>query len=87
MARLKHRAAEAGLREFLLEQAVYLRDTYGPKMPEAWDVFSRAVDALLGGEAIRLYAWELPEGHPAFKERGVNAMFILTEDDELVPSR
>jgi hypothetical protein len=41
VARLKHRGHEVGLREYFLEEAVYMRDTYGPKLPEAWDMYSR----------------------------------------------
>ncbi|RFZ49352.1 hypothetical protein MSS2_04249 [Mycobacterium marinum] len=44
MARLKARGSEAGLREFLLEDAVAFRELYGGRDPELWRELSKPVD-------------------------------------------
>ena len=48
MARLRNRGAEVGLREYLLEQAVDIRDLYGLVVDGAWEELSKPVDQLLG---------------------------------------
>lgn len=87
VARLKQRGDEVGLREYFLEEAIYMRDTYGPKLPEAWDMYSRRVDRLIGGEEHGFSRYELPWDHPLRRARGPAGMsdsLVLTEDDELV---
>lgn len=83
MARLRHRAAEAGLREYLLEQAVRLRDRCGRLSDEVYAELSKPVDALVGGEPFRLHGWELPPDHPALADYGRDADLLLTGDDKL----
>jgi hypothetical protein len=86
MARRDRPADDRGaLRRYLLEDAVAFRDRCGRFSEEFYAELSKPVDLLIGGEPYRLYAWELPSGHPAFREHGVNAMCVLIEDDRLVP--
>jgi hypothetical protein len=84
MARLVNRTTEAGLREYLLEEAISFRDLFGRMSPACWKKLSKIVDQLVGGEAVRLHAFELPEGHPARAGYGPNADLLLTVDDRLV---
>ena len=39
------------------------------------------------GEAFLLHGWQLPDGHPAWLVRGMNAHLVLTEPDVLIPTR
>ncbi|WP_373235230.1 hypothetical protein [Mycobacterium marinum] len=84
MARLKQRQGEAGLREYLLEEAVALRRMYGS---EFWDALSAPVDCLIGGEAYTLRRYQLPDGHPLRLvgcPAGMSDVLVLTEDDRLL---
>jgi hypothetical protein len=85
MARLRQRAAEAGLREYLLEDALAFRDRCGRLSDEAYAEFSKPVDQLVGGEDYRLHGWMLPSDHPAIADYGPIADLLLTADDELRP--
>jgi hypothetical protein len=85
VARPKQRGDEVGLREYFLEDAVYLRDTYGPKPSEAWDLYSREADRLIGGEEHSFYRWELPWDHPLRREGSLHDRLVLTKDDRLAP--
>ena len=81
MARLKRRGDEVGLREYFLEEAVYMRDTYGPKLPQAWDIYSREVDRLIGGEDHEFTRYELSWDHPLRREGSLYDRLVLTEGD------
>lgn len=83
MARLKSRAAEAGLREYLLEGAVSFREVYGRLDPAFWAELSKPVDQLVGGESYGFARCELPDGHPVRREGGLCDFLVLTEADEL----
>ena len=85
MARPKQRGDEVGLREYLLEEAVYFRNTCG-RTPVLWDALTPSVDALVGGEAYSFYRWELPDDHPARRDGDLNDRLVLTEDDVLMPA-
>ncbi|UNB55479.1 hypothetical protein [Mycolicibacterium sp. YH-1] len=84
MARLKSRAVEAGLREFLLEKAIAFRELCG-QTPEMYAELLTPVDALIGDEPYRLYRWELPDDHPERAADGPNDGLVLTADDKLRP--
>jgi hypothetical protein len=89
MARFKHRGDEAGLREFLLEDAVDFRETYGRLDRQFWAVLSASVDQLVGGERYGFYRYELPDDHPLRRSGGPAGMCdrrVLTEDDVLMLS-
>jgi hypothetical protein len=89
VARLKQRGDEAGLREYLLEEAVKFRDLYGRLDERFWEVLSQPVDRLLGGEPYGFYRYELPDDHPLRLAAGPGGMcdwLVLTEHDELVPA-
>ncbi|MDC8980975.1 hypothetical protein PR370_07345 [Mycobacterium marinum] len=84
MARLKERGSEAGLREFLLEDAVAFRELYGGRDPELWRELSKPVDQLVGGEAYSFRLYDLPDDHPMRRARGAGGMsdvLALSKDD------
>ena len=84
MARLKQRADEVGLREYLLEEAVRFRELCGSFHPDAWTELSKAVNQLVGGESYRFHRYELPCDHPLQRAGGMTDALILTGDDVLV---
>jgi hypothetical protein len=84
VARLRNSGAEVGLREYLLEQAVDFRDLYGLVVDGAWEQLSKPVDQLLGGEAYRLYRWQLSDDYPAVMNGPISDVLTLTADDLLV---
>lgn len=84
MARLKARASEAGLREYLLEEAVSFRELFGPYEPAYWGELSKPIDALIDRGPYSFSRYELPDGHPVRREGGIGDCLVLTADDELV---
>jgi hypothetical protein len=83
MARLRQRAAEAGLREYLLEDAVRLRDMYG-HVEGCWKALTLPVDQLIGGEAYTFPRYQLPYDHPLRRKGHLHEHLRLTECHQLV---
>jgi len=89
MARLKARGNEVGLREYLLDAALDLRNTYGRHGDEFWSVLSKSVTQLVGRERYGFYRYQLPDDHPLRRARDAAGMcdhLVLTEDDRLIGS-
>lgn len=87
MARVKHSGGEASLRAYLLAEALWLRDAYIDKLPEAEPVFSGPVDALARGKACSLRRYELPDDYPARLVGHQHDILILTETNQLSAAR
>ncbi|TDY06815.1 hypothetical protein BCL50_3151 [Mycolicibacterium litorale] len=83
MARLKHRGNEVGLREYLLEEAIYLRNLYG-HIDGCWEPLAIPVDQLVGRERYGFYRYELPGDHPLRRAGELRDRLVLTEDDQLL---
>lgn len=86
MPRLTRRAGEAGLREYLIAEAVDFRDLYVDGSPDFESALSMPVTRLVGGEAYRFCRYELPPQHPARFEGGMSDHLVLTAADTLTPS-
>lgn len=75
---------DGALRQFLLDDAQHMLDTYGRMDPALHATYSGPVDALAAGKPWRLHRWELPFEHPEREDVGdLNDYLELGADDVL----
>ena len=82
--------ADAGLREYLLDEARDFRRTHveillDPEHPD-WAEYasrecSKAVDVLASGQPYQLHRWQLPDSHPMRVVGSIHDDLVLDEDN------